>query len=231
MTQTLNWTPARVPDLSVLQGRYVRLERLDPDRHGDGLWVALQGPGADAALWDYLPYGPFSDRETFDRWLTGNAASQDPSFYSVVDLNTGEVQGLLSYMSIVPDQGRFEIGHIAFGASMQRTTRATEAVYLLADLGFTLGNRRLEWKCNDANARSKRAAERFGFMFEGVFRQHMVVKDRNRDTAWYSITDAEWPGVKAGFDRWLSPTNQPPSGQLETLESCRLVGAGLPRDS
>ena len=111
-------------------------------------------------------------------------------------------------MSIVPDHGRIEIGHIAFGAPMQRTPRSTEAVYLLAKLSFDLGNRRLEWKCNNANARSKRAAQRFGFVFEGVFRKHLVVKDHNRDTAWYSITDDEWPQVAAGFERWLSTENQ-----------------------
>lgn len=222
MSEIACWKPAATPDSTPLEGRFVRLERLDPTRHGNDLWDVLQGPGSDPLLWNYLAYGPFSERAAFDLWLQGNAASRDPLFYSVIDRASGQVQGILSYMSIVPDQGRFEIGHIAFGAAMQRTPKGTEAVYLLGRLGFALGNRRLEWKCNDANARSKRAAERFGFVFEGVFRNHMVVKGHNRDTAWYSITDTEWPAVAAGFECWLSGENQQPGGQLRTLEACRL---------
>lgn len=222
MSEPLNWKAAVAPDASPLDGHFIRLEKLDPARHGDDLWQVLQGPGADPQLWDYLPYGPYHERASFDRWLQSNAASRDPLFYSVIDRSSGQAQGILSYMSIVPEQGRFEIGHIAFGAAMQRTPKGSEAVYLLGKLGFELGNRRLEWKCNDANARSKRAALRFGFTFEGVFRQHMVVKDRNRDTAWYSITDTEWPAVAAGFERWLSRENQQPGGQVRTLEACRL---------
>ena len=221
MTDALHFKPAAIPQTDTLDGRFIRLEKLDPARHGDGLWQALQGPASDPLLWDYLPYGPFSERAAFDRWLQGNAAGRDPLFYSVIDRASGQAQGLLGYMSIVPDHGRFELGHIAFGAAMQRTPKGTEAVYLLSKLGFELGNRRLEWKCNNANARSKRAAERFGFVFEGVFRNHMVVKGRNRDTAWYSITDEQWPALARGFERWLSDQNQRPEGQLQTLEACR----------
>lgn len=221
MTDALNWKPAAVPQAEPIDGRFIRLEKLDPARHGDDLWEALQGPAADPVLWDYLPYGPFTERAAFNRWLEGNAAGRDPLFYTVIDRPSGQAQGILSLMSIVPEHGRIEIGHVAFGAAMQRTPKGTEAVYLLGKLGFELGNRRLEWKCNNANARSKRAAERFGFVFEGVFRKHLVVKDHNRDTAWYSITDNEWPAVAAGFERWLSDTNQQPEGQVATLEACR----------
>ena len=221
MSTPLNWKPARAPQAQPLSGRFIRLEKLDPGQHGDDLWLVLQGPDADTRLWDYLPYGPFTERAAFDRWLDGNAAGSDPLFYSVIDLASGQVQGILSLMSIVPAQGRIEVGHIAFGAAMQRTPKGTEAVYLLGKLGFELGNRRLEWKCNNANARSKRAAERFGFSFEGVFRKHMVVKDQNRDTAWYSITDDEWPAIAAAFERWLSADNQRAEGQVKTLEACR----------
>lgn len=221
MSQPSNWKPATAPQAEPIEGRFIRLEKLDPARHGDDLWEVLQGPEADPTLWDYLPYGPFSERASFDRWLDGNAASRDPLFYSVIDRASGQVQGILSLMSIVPDHGRIEIGHIAFAGAMQRTPKGSEAVYLLGKLGFALGNRRLEWKCNNANARSKRAAERFGFVFEGVFRQHMVIKGQNRDTAWYSITDDEWPTVAAGFERWLSADNQRPEGQAQTLEACR----------
>ena len=221
MSDALNWIPAATPQAEPLEGRFIRLEKLDPGRHGDDLWEVLQGPTSDPALWDYLPYGPFTERSAFDRWLESNTAGSDPLFYSVIDRVSTQVQGILSLMSIVPDHGRIEIGHIAFGAAMQRTPKSTEAVYLLARLGFALGNRRLEWKCNNANARSKRAAERFGFVFEGVFRNHMVVKDHNRDTAWYSIIDEEWPALAAGFERWLSEENQRPEGQVKTLQACR----------
>ena len=168
-----------------------------------------------------MPYGPFPERAAFDAWLNNHASHSDPYFFSVIDKASGEVQGILSLMSIVPEQGRIEIGHVTFGAPMQRSPKSTEAVYLLARHSFELGNRRLEWKCNNANARSKNAAERLGFSFEGVFRQHTVVKGRNRDTAWYSILDGEWPAIGAGFERWLSDANQTGSGQLKTLVECR----------
>lgn len=220
--------PARLPANTALEGRYVRLEKLDPARHAQGLWTALQGPAADPRLWDYLPYGPFSERQSFDLWLAGHARSTDPWFYSVIDRRNGEVQGIISFLSIVPDHGRIEIGHVTFGAAMQRTPKSTEAVYLLAQEAFALGNRRLEWKCNADNTRSKRAAERLGFSYEGLFRQHMVVKGKNRDTAWYSIIDQEWPAIAAGFETWLAIENQQADGQARTLEACR-TDAGLSR--
>ncbi|MGF6592553.1 GNAT family N-acetyltransferase [Pseudomonas sp. 2835] len=221
MSSPLHWHPAKRPQPATLTGRFVRLEKLDPKRDTEDLWEVFQGSQADRKLWDYLAYGPFTEREDFDHWLDTNAASGDPLFYSVIDLASGQTQGILSLMSIVPDQGRIEIGHIAFGAAMQRTPKSTEAVYLLGKLAFELGNRRLEWKCNNDNARSKRAALRFGFTFEGVFRKHMVIKDRNRDTAWFSITDDEWPAIAAGFERWLAADNQRPEGQVRTLQACR----------
>lgn len=223
MSSPLNWHPAKAPQATPLVGRFIRLEKLDPRRDREDLWEIYQGPSADLALWDYLPYGPFVEREDFDHWLDSNAASTDPLFYSVIDLASGQTQGILSLMSIVPAHGRIEIGHIAFGGAMQRTPKGSEAVYLLGKLAFALGNRRLEWKCNNANARSKRAAERFGFSFEGVFRQHMVIKDHNRDTAWYSIMDDEWPAIAAGFERWLAADNQAAEGQVRTLEACRAL--------
>ncbi len=126
MRDALNFKPAATPKAEPIEGRFIRLEKLDPARHGDDLWAVLQGPGSDPALWDYLPYGPFSEREAFDRWLQGNATGHDPLFYSVIDRANGQVQGILSLMSIVPDHGRIEIGHIAFGAAMQRTPKGTE---------------------------------------------------------------------------------------------------------
>ncbi|KAB0518065.1 MULTISPECIES: GNAT family N-acetyltransferase [Pseudomonas] len=220
-TSLADWKGAPAPTVTLLEGRFIRLEKLDPARHGDELFQALQGPGADPKLWDYLPYGPFPERSAFNDWLNNHASHSDPYFFCVVDRQTGQVQGLLSLMSIVPAQGRIEIGHVTFGAPMQRSPKSTEAVYLLAKYAFEQGYRRLEWKCNNANARSKYAAERLGFSFEGVFRQHMVVKGRNRDTAWYSIIDAEWSAIQAGFEEWLSEANQTGSGQVKGLADCR----------
>lgn len=216
-----DWKGVPAPTATLLEGRFIRLERLDPARHADELFAALEGPGADPKLWDYLPYGPFPERNVFNTWLNNHAAASDPYFFAVIDRANNQVQGILSLMSIVPAQGRIEIGHVTFGAPMQRSPRSTEAVYLLAKHSFDLGYRRLEWKCNNGNARSKYAAERLGFSFEGVFRQHMVVKGQNRDTAWYSILDGEWPAIAAGFEQWLSDENQTPDGQVKGLVECR----------
>ena len=222
MSESLqHWQPATTPDNRTLEGLYIRLEKLDPARHGDDLWLALQGPDSDPKLWDYLPYGPFPERSAFDAWLEKNAASADPHFYAVIDSANDQAQGMLSLMCIVPEHGRIEIGHVAFGAPMQRSPKSTEAVYLLAKEAFALGNRRLEWKCNNDNTRSKRTAVRLGYTFEGVFRQHMVVKGKNRDTTWYSIISTQWSSVAAGFEKWLALDNQPKSGQIKSLEECR----------
>ena len=222
MSESLqHWQPATIPDNRTLEGLYIRLEKLDPARHGDDLWLALQGPESDPKLWDYLPYGPFPERSAFDAWLEKNAASADPHFYAVIDSANDQAQGLLSLMCIVPEHGRIEIGHVAFGAPMQRSPKSTEAVYLLAKEAFALGNRRLEWKCNNDNARSKRTAVRLGYTFEGVFRQHMMVKGKNSDTTWYSIISTQWSPVAAGFEKWLALDNQPKSGQIKSLEECR----------
>ena len=221
MSDLTHWQPAKLPDTRTLQGRFIRLEKLNAARHGDGLWEALEGPAADRKLWDYLFVGPFPERSAFDDYLAGLEVSTDPWFFTVIDQQTGAIDGFLSLMSIVPSAGRIEIGHVTFGASMQRTPKATEAVYLLAKESFALGNRRLEWKCNADNARSKRAAERFGFSFEGTFRQHAVCKGQNRNTAWYSIIDSEWPAVQQGFEAWLTVDNFREGQQIRTLEQLR----------
>jgi RimJ/RimL family protein N-acetyltransferase len=197
--------PAIAPAHRPLPGTRVRLEPLDPARHADDLLAAAAG---DPRLWDHLPYGPFAGAEELRGWLAERAASTDPLFLTIVDLASGRAAGVVSYLRIEPDHGCIEIGHIWFGAPLQRTPAATETVYLLARHAFDdLGNRRLEWKCDAANARSRRAAERFGFTFEGVFRRHMIVKGRNRDTAWFSLLDSEWPAARAAFEAWLSPEN------------------------
>ncbi|PJE44065.1 MAG: GNAT family N-acetyltransferase [Pseudomonas sp.] len=218
-----DWQPVPTPAHKPLDGQYVRLEPLDPARHGDDLWQALQGPDSDPALWDYLPYGPFSERAGFDAWLSGHAASRDPLFFCVIGLSQQRAVGLLSYLRIAPKDGCIEIGHIAFGRAMQRSPASTEAVYLLAKLALgELDYRRLEWKCNADNARSMRAAKRLGFRYEGLFRQHMVVKGRNRDTAWFAILDSEWPACNAAFERWLAVDNFDAEGrQQQRLQDLR----------
>ncbi|KTT40387.1 GNAT family acetyltransferase [Pseudomonas oryzihabitans] len=218
----LDWTPARPPQPRPLQGQYVRLEPLDPARHGADLWQALQaGEQADATLWEFLPYGHFVDQTAFATWLAALAQGHDPLFYAVVDPSNGRALGQLSLMSIVPEHGSIEIGHVAFGGAMQRTPMATEAIHLLMQEAFALGNRRLEWKCDAANARSKRAAERLGFRYEGLFRQHRVVKGLNRDTAWFSLLDHEWPAVATGFQRWLAAENFDSEGRQRSALAVR----------
>jgi RimJ/RimL family protein N-acetyltransferase len=199
---------AQLPGPEPIAGPRARLERLNAGRHAAGLHAASHGPGTDPGLWDFLPYGPFADAAAFAAWTGAMAAAEDPWFYAVVDAAGGRPLGMASYLRAAPEHGTIEIGHIWFGAALQRTAAATEAIFLLARHAFdVLRNRRLEWKCDAANARSRRAAERFGFSFEGVFRQHMVVKGRNRDTAWYAMLDREWPDVRAAFERWLDPAN------------------------
>ena len=212
--------PARAPAHRPLIGTRVRLEPLDPERHAHDLLAAA---GGDPKLWDYLPYGPFADAAELRAWLAERATSTDPLFLTVVDTATGRAGGVVSYLRIEPEHGCIEIGHIWFGAALQRTPAATETIYLLARHAFDdLGHRRLEWKCDAANARSRRAAERFGFTFEGVFRQHMIVKGRNRDTAWFALLEGEWPAARAAYEAWLRPQNFDADGrQLSRLAAAR----------
>jgi RimJ/RimL family protein N-acetyltransferase len=200
-----NWTPRNQPSRAPIAGRWARLEPLDAERHGAVLWTALRG--ADAA-WAYMSHGPFADDVSFLDWLRARERLSDPLFFAIVDLVSGSALGLLALMAIRPEAGAIEIGHILFSSALQRTRVATDAIHLVARLAFDgLGYRRLEWKCDELNAASRRAALRFGFQFEGVFRQHMVVKGRNRDTAWYALLDGDWPAARGAFERWLSPDN------------------------
>jgi RimJ/RimL family protein N-acetyltransferase len=217
------WTPATTPDRIVLTGQYVRVEPVNAAIHGADLYRAAHGPGADPELWAYLANGPYDNEGAFLSDLATWETSPDPLFFAIVDPETGRAQGMASLMRIDAANGVGEVGHIWFGPALQRTAGATEAIFLLADYVLTtLGYRRLEWKCNDLNLRSRRAAERYGFTYEGTFRQHFVVKGRNRDTSWYSIIDSEWPAIRAGFVAWLDPSNFDESGQqLKTLEECR----------
>ena len=208
-----DWSPRDRPQRRVLAGSTVRLEPVDPSVHSRALFEASNDP-RDPDLWTYLSVGPFPDEDSFTRWIESTARSDDPHFFVVVDQNTGLPGGMVSYMRIVPEHGVIEIGFIWFGGALQRTRGATEAIYLLAHHAFEdLGYRRLEWKCNALNERSRRAALRFGFTFEGVFRQHMVIKGQSRDTAWFAILDGEWPTIKAAFETWLRPENFDAAGQ------------------
>ncbi len=217
------WQPRPVPAKAILPGTGVRLEPLNASRHAASLFQAAEGPGADPMLWEYLAYGPFGTEAAFAAWLRDREDLDDPRFFAVVDQQTGQAEGIVSYLRIRAADGSIEIGHIWFGAALQQTTKATEAIFLLARHAFDgLGYRRLEWKCNALNARSARAAERFGFVFEGVFRQDGVYKGRNRDTAWYSMLDSEWPVNKAAFEAWLAPDNFDAAGrQRRSLSTLR----------
>jgi RimJ/RimL family protein N-acetyltransferase len=195
---------AREPTAVVLKGRFGRIEKLDPSRHRTDLWLALTGHDH---LWTYLAYGPFADAEAFGVWLEARAAITDPFSYVVID-NTDHACGIMALMAVRPEMRVIEIGNILLSPVLQRTPLATEAQYLLARYVFeTLGYRRYEWKCDAHNAASRRAAARLGFNFEGLFWQHMIVKGRNRDTAWYAMLDAEWPSQRLAFERWLAPEN------------------------
>jgi RimJ/RimL family protein N-acetyltransferase len=206
------WKGVDRPARTVLEGRYVRLEPLDPARHGDELFASAIAPGATTRF-RYLPDPVPSDRAEFNQWLERAAASPDPLFFAVIDRATGRAEGRQTLMRIDTANGVIEIGNILWGPAIARSRVATEALYLFARLAFEMGYRRFEWKCNDANLPSKRAAVRFGFRFEGVFRQHMVVKGENRDTAWFSMIDGEWPALDCAYRRWLDPANFDPDGR------------------
>jgi RimJ/RimL family protein N-acetyltransferase len=198
-------------------GAYVRLEPVDVAAHGASLYRLSHARPECAALWTYLFYGPFPDQDAFERWLDGCARSSDPLFFAVIEERSGQASGMTSYLNIVPGHGSIEIGHIWFVPPLQKTRGATEAIYLMCRHVFDdLGYRRLEWKCDALNEASRRAALRFGFTYEGTFRQHMVVKGRNRDTTWYSMLDREWPAIRTTFDRWLSPDNFDEAGRQRT---------------
>ena len=216
MNDLANWTPRPFPERKVLDGRYCRLEPLDVGKHGADLWGSMAG--ADS-VWAYLPAFPPKERAEYEALLGTMVQNKDICPFTVIV--DGKAKGHMWMMEIRPAHGVFEVGWITYSPSLQRTRAATEAVYLIGDYGFGLGYRRYEWKCNNRNEPSKRAALRFGFKYEGLFRQHQVVKGENRDTAWYSILDSEWPARKAAFERWLSPENFDREGRQRTsLSEC-----------
>ena len=228
MSDLSTWTPRPTPGLTPLLGQRVRLEPLDPLAHAAGLFDAVGG-AANADLWQWMPVGPFPTASALIDFLTAQHAAEGwrtlviRSAQSAPD-SGDDILGMATYMRIREAHGSAEIGCVAFGPRLKRTPEATEALSLMASHVFALGYRRYEWKCNDANLASKRAAERFGFVFEGVFRNDMVVKEQSRDTTWYAITDAEWPRLHTALDQWLAPTNFADDGaQKRTLESFRTI--------
>jgi RimJ/RimL family protein N-acetyltransferase len=211
-----NWKGVPRPERIVLEGRYARLEVVDPAKHGAQLLASAQQPGADDRF-RYLFEEPPADMAALAPWLERASTSADPLFFAVIDRQTGRAEGRQSLMRIDATHGVIEIGHILWGPAIARTRVVTDALYLFATYAFdTLGYRRFEWKCHNLNEPSKRAALRFGFTFEGVFRQHMVAKGCNRDTAWFAIIDADWPGLKAGYEAWLRPENFEADGQQKS---------------
>ena len=196
--------PERVP----LRGAHVVVRPVEAAVDAEPLYAVSHPPEGDPSIWTYLPDGPYESPDHLRRMLTWAESSEDPLYFTLVRVRDDRPLGIASYLRITPEFGVIEIGHIWFGVSLQRTTAATEAIYLLARHAFDdLGYRRLEWKCNALNAASRRAAERFGFTFEGIFRNHQVVKGRNRDTAWYAITDDDWRAIRPGYEAWLAPGN------------------------
>jgi RimJ/RimL family protein N-acetyltransferase len=201
------WTPRERPPLTPISGRYCRVEPLDPERHAAQLYNAYSAD-REGRLWTYLPWGPYA---SFEDYLAGvNTGLKRENFitFTVIDATTGKAVGVASYLNINLTAGSIEVGGIAYSPALQKTPAGTEAMFLMMRRAFDeLGYRRYEWKCNSLNAASRAAAQRYGFRFEGIFRQADVVKGHNRDTAWFSITDGEWPAIKAAFERWLDPGN------------------------
>jgi RimJ/RimL family protein N-acetyltransferase len=221
-----DWSPPPLPPRQSLPGRLCVVEPLDAARHAQSLFeaVALDGEGR---MWTYLGYGPFPTAGAYREWLEAQSRSADPLFFTIVDCATSRPVGVSSYLRINPGDGVAEIGHLAFSPLLQRQAAATEAIYLMIRQLFDLGYRRCEWKCDALNGASRAAALRLGFTFEGVFRQALVYKGRNRDTAWYSIIDADWPALDVCLRCWLDPANFDEHGRQRT--SLSAMTAGLAR--
>lgn len=207
------------PSAVILRGRHGVIEKLEAKKHAASLWDAVKG---DDALWTYMRFGPFPDFDAFEKFAEEMEQREDPFAYAIID-NSSNVLGVATLMEIRPAHRVIEVGGIFYSKALRQTPLATEAQYLLMRYAFAeLRYRRYEWKCDSLNAPSRRAAERFGFTYEGLFRQHMIIKGRNRDTAWFSILDGEWPARKQMFEAWLAPENFDAEGrQKKTLEALR----------
>jgi len=215
MQDLSNYVPPARPEFQQRQGRYARLERLRAHLHADELFRAYDGA---EDLWQFLPYGPFISAAAYHRFLRGFEAGEDPVFYAIRDMARGQVMGVASYLRIAPEKGSIELGHICLGPALQKSPAATEAFFMMMSWAFEAGYRRFEWKCDARNIPSRRAAQRLGLSYEGVFRQDNIVKGKNRDTAWFAAIDAEYPALKEAFTAWLLPQNFDATGrQIERL--------------
>jgi RimJ/RimL family protein N-acetyltransferase len=202
-----HWQPREMPPRTPLRGAWCDVVPLDPGDHAADLHAA-NGMDREHRIWTYLAYGPFDSEPDYRAWMQATCLGADPMFFAVVDRRSGRAAGVASLMRIDPQNGVIEVGHINFSPVMQQSPAGTEAMYLLASRVFDeLGYRRYEWKCDSLNRRSGAAALRLGFRYEGTFRQASVYKGRNRDTAWYSMLDSEWPAVRRAFEAWLDPAN------------------------
>lgn len=219
-----NWVPPKAPTGDVMEGCFARLEPLDAEKHAALLFRTFEGHDA---RWTYMPYGPFHSAAQYHRWVRETVAATGHLFYAIKDLESGRFGGVASYLRIAPQAGSIEVGNIHFSPALANSRAATEAMYLMMQWAFEAGYRRYEWKCDALNMASRRAAQRLGFSYEGVFRQALVVKGRNRDTAWFAAIDKEWPALKEAFRAWLSPSNFDNRGQqVERLSDLtRLVQA------
>lgn len=217
------WQPPPRPPRTTLEGRFCRVEPLDVERHARQLYDA-NSLDPQGRMWTYLFSGPFASFDEYHAWFAPRPASEDPLFFAFVDKAREQAVGLGSYLRIAPEHGSVEVGHLQYSPLLQRSPVATEAMYLMMSHAFELGYRRYEWKCDALNAASRRAAERLGFRLEGIFRQAIVYRGRNRDTAWFSIIDGEWPALDAAFRAWLDPANFDAQGrQRRSLAQLRAL--------
>ncbi len=207
-----NWQPPAVPSRETMEGRFCRVEALSLEQHASELFAA-NSLDAEERNWTYMTYGPFESWEVYRDWVRESAMSSDPLFFAIIDKASRKAVGVASYLRIDPRHGSIEVGHLMFSPLLQGKPAATEAMFLMMQRAFELGYRRYEWKCNSLNEPSRRAAQRLGLSYEGLFRQAAVVKGRNRDTAWYAAIDSEWPALKAAFQQWLDPSNFDESGR------------------
>ena len=228
-----NWTAPVSPDKAVrsdqMQGQHVRLEPLAAADHCDDLFAAFAAD-SENRIWDYLPYGPFASAADLASWMANTCSAPDPYFFAIIDQASNRAIGVASYLRINPQSGSIEVGHINFAPVLQGTIGATEAMYMMMRWAFDAGYRRYEWKCNALNMKSRRAAQRLGLSYEGVFRQATVSKGRNRDTAWFAAIDAEWPALQAAFEAWLHPGNFDAAGQQKQSLSALTAGILALRD-
>ncbi len=217
-----DWKPRPRPPRTAMEGRFCRIEPIDPGRHAADLFAA-NSDDRDGRNWTYLPHGPITRLDDYRQWIERFCLGDDPLYHAILERQSGRAVGVASLMRIDPANGVIEVGGINYSPRLQRSPGATEAMYLLMRRVFDeLGYRRYEWKCDALNAPSRAAAARLGFRFEGIFRQAIVYKGRSRDTAWFSIIDSEWPTLKTAFERWLDPANFDESGrQRQRLSECR----------